>query len=138
MTHHYRKTLKLYKKRLNKDVCPFCQEAVVAEALYENDYLYIVPNLTKYDLWELHDVTDHLLVVPKKHHKSLETFTREERLALVDALARYEHEGYSVYARGKGFVRRSVEHQHTHLIKTSNKEPRFALMLTKPYVLFKK
>lgn len=137
MTNYYRKSLKLKQKRQTSD-CPFCAPKFASEALREDDYFYIVPNLTKYDLWELHDVTDHLMIVPKKHHKSLATFSDKERIAYVNTMAEYEKDGYSIYARGKGFIRRSAEHQHTHLIKTSNKEPRFALMLIKPYLLIKR
>lgn len=137
MSNHYRSSIQIYKQRQNPDVCPFCDPKTPRKAVYENDMLYIVPNLTSYDLWELHDVVDHLLVIPKRHVKVLSELTKKERLAVMDVYAEYEAKGYSVYARGKGFVKRSVEHQHTHLIKTSNKKPRFAIFLTKPYLLKK-
>lgn len=118
--------------------CPFCDEADRANAVYEDEHIYIVPNLTKYDLWELHDVTEHLLIIPKRHLKSLAEATKKERSLVIDKIAEYEAQGFSVYARGVGFVRRSVEHQHTHLIKTTDKEPRFAIMLMKPRLVLKR
>jgi hypothetical protein len=56
----------------------------------------------------------------------------------MDQVAKYEAKGYSVYARGVGFVKRSVKHQHTHLIKVTNKKPKIALFLQSPYYLLKK
>jgi len=56
----------------------------------------------------------------------------------MDKAAEYEAKGYNIYARGVGFVKRSVKHQHTHLIKVANKKPRFALFVQQPYYLLKK
>jgi diadenosine tetraphosphate (Ap4A) HIT family hydrolase len=134
--HHYRKTVKQYHKRQQRG-CPFCDEKTLAKAVFKNDLVYVVPNLTHYDLWELHDVTDHLLVMPKRHVKSLQELTPEERLAIMDVAARYESQGYNVYARGVDFVVRSVEHQHTHLIKATHKRPRLAFYLRRPYFVVK-
>ncbi|MEI6266855.1 MAG: hypothetical protein WCP14_03125 [bacterium] len=136
--YHYRKTYLKYKSRQNKKICPFCAEDRLEKAVYQDDYVYIVPNLTKYDLWELHDVTEHLLIIPKRHVEALKELTTEEKLAIINQVADFESKGYSVYARGVGFVKRSVKHQHTHLIKVSNKEPNIALFLNKPRYLFKK
>lgn len=137
MTNHYRRTIHKYRGRQKAPGCPFCNPETIAKAVLTNDQLYIVPNLTQYDLWELHDVVDHLLIIPRRHIKHLAELNQEERLAVMGVCAKYEAEGYSVYARGSGFVKRSVEHQHTHLIKTTNKQPRLSFFLQKPYYLFK-
>jgi ATP adenylyltransferase len=134
--HHYRKTVKKYHRRRVQH-CPFCDSATLAKAIKETPHSYIVPNLTQYDLWEMHDVTDHLLVIPKRHVKSLQELNKQERLDIVDLASDYEAEGYNVYARGVAFATRSVEHQHTHLIKAANKKPRMAFYLRKPYVVIK-
>jgi diadenosine tetraphosphate (Ap4A) HIT family hydrolase len=136
--NHYRKTIHKYKRRQQSEGCPFCKPDVVANAVFENELVYIVPNLTQYDLWELHDVEDHLLLIPKRHVEALGELGQDERLAIMDVAAEYEGNGYSIYARGVGFVKRSIKHQHTHLIKVSNKKPRLALFLRQPYFLFKK
>lgn len=136
--HHYRTTLQRYNVHLPRGACPFCDAATLANAIYEDDTVYIVPNITQYDLWEMHDVEDHLLVIPKRHVESLASMTIDEHVAVMSQAARYEQEGYNVYARGVGFVTRSVPHQHTHLIKASNKHPRAAFFLQKPYVLIKR
>lgn len=136
--HHYRSTIKLYKERQKTNICPFCNPKTLANAVYENDELYIVPNLTQYDLWEMHNVVDHLLIIPKQHVEALAGLSTKERAALVDIMAQYEVLGYSAYARGVGFVGRSVRHQHTHLIKVDNTQPKAALFLQKPYILVKR
>lgn len=135
--NHYRKTMKLYRNRQRSEGCPFCSEQTQQQAISETQHGYIVPNLTKYDLWELYEVTEHLLLVPKRHVKSLNELTAAERTDLMDCMCDYESRGYSIYARGVGFVKRSVEHQHTHLIKTTNRTPRASIFIQHPYFLFK-
>lgn len=137
MANHYRKTLKLYKRNQKSPGCPFCKTATVEAAQCETSELYVVPNITPYDLWELHDVVDHLLVVPKRHVTKLNELSDKEQLAIMKVIADYEAKGYSAYARGNGFVKRSTKHQHTHLIKASNKLARFALYIRRPYFLKK-
>lgn len=137
MSNHYRKSILKYRQLQKSQGCPFCDSETIVNAVYENNELYVVPNLTSYDLWELHDVVDHLLVVPKRHVKTLSELTQKEKLAIMNVYSTYEEDGYSIYARGKGFVKRSVNHQHSHLIKTTNKKPRIAFFIAKPYLLKK-
>lgn len=134
--HHFRKTMKKYISRKSYD-CPFCKPETLAEAIYQDDHVYVVPNITKYDLWELHDVEEHLLLVPKRHVEDLASLDSKERLAVMDVMAKYEVKGFNAYARGVGFVKRSVKHQHTHLIKASNKRPRASIYIKKPYFLIR-
>jgi diadenosine tetraphosphate (Ap4A) HIT family hydrolase len=138
VSYHYRKTRKAYEQNKKKPGCPFCDAARREKLVYENEHLFVVHNLTKYDVWELHDVHEHLLVIPKRHVESLAELTDKEKSAVIDFIADYESRGYNVYARGVGFARRSVKHQHTHLIKADNKHPKFSLFIKKPYVLIKK
>lgn len=135
--NHYRKTIKKYNslKRIND--CAFCDANTIKNAVYENNYVYIVPNNIKYDLWELHDVIDHLLIVPKNHVENLNDLSLKERNEIMRLITKYEGEGYNVYMRETGFVKRSIKHQHTHLIKTSNKKPRFSIFVSRPYILIK-
>lgn len=135
--NHYRKTMQKYLDRQKVDGCPFCNSQTRARSIQETSSVYVVANLTQYDLWELYDVTDHFLVIPKRHVKNLQELTERERLEIMDVLADYETKGYNIYARGADSARRSVEHQHTHVIKSNSKHPRFSLFLRKPYFLFK-
>lgn len=138
MASHYRKTQKLYVQRKKQADCPFCNHAIQSNIVYQDEHVFVIPNLTKYDVWELHDVTEHLLLIPKRHTTTLADLTEAEKLTVMNIASEYESKGYSVYARGVGFARRSVEHQHTHLIKADNKSPKFSVFLQKPYILVKK
>jgi diadenosine tetraphosphate (Ap4A) HIT family hydrolase len=138
VANHYRKTIHHYLARKRADgECPFCDPETLANAVSNGQHVYVVPNLTQYDLWEFYDVVDHLLVIPKRHVQTLLELTAAERRAIMDVCAKYEAEGYNIYARGRGFVQRSIEHQHTHLIKATNKKPRLSFYLRKPYYLIK-
>jgi len=137
IVHHYRKTVKKYHERRKVSECPFCDTVTLGRAIKETEHAYIVPNLTFYDVWEGHKVLDHLLVVPKRHVKTLKELNEVERLDVIDLIADYESKDYSAYARGVSTVTRSVEHQHTHLIKTHHKRPKFSLYMHKPYFLIK-
>ena len=135
--NHSRKARKIYNKRRSFEDCPFCGRALKEKGLIEFKYSYIVPNLTKYDFWELYDVVDHLLLLPKRHVQHLNELNDSEKLEIISKIAEYEANGYSVYARSQDFNARSEEHQHTHLIKTTNKKMKMALFIDNPYFLFK-
>lgn len=138
MSLHYRKTFQTYTERSKQKGCPFCDKNRMAEPVYEDDLIIVLHNLTKYDVWEMHDVKEHLLVIPKRHVLSFKDMTDTEVLAIMRHIGPYEDEGYNVYTRGVGFVQRSVEHHHTHLIKTNESNPHFSLYMRKPYFLIKK
>lgn len=105
--------------------------------LRETEHAVIVKNRTLYDYWEMQKVTDHLMVIPKRHVASLAELTSEERLDVMNLCAEYEAQSYNIYARGVKSNRRSMAHQHTHLIKIDDKETKFYLAIRKPYFLFK-
>lgn len=136
---HYRKTKKIYNKITARPGCPFCEDLSKDRNIVKTTKnFYVVPNITFYDLWEFHDVVDHLLVIPKRHLPSLKDMSKAERAEMVDIVAGYESDGYSIYARGVGFIQRSQPHQHTHLIKVTNKRPKLGFFISKPYYLFKR
>ena len=66
---HFRKTFKNYKNIPRSETCAFCESVMQERVVRETKYTIIVPNLVKYDLWEFRDVTEHLLVIPKRHVK---------------------------------------------------------------------
>lgn len=137
--HHYRKTKTIYSKHNISDavqgVCNFCHIETKEKILYENETMYVVANRVSYDMFEDRKVTEHLMVIPKKHHDSIQTFSDEEKCDAMDVMGEYESKGYSVYARGYGSTTRSVVHQHTHLIKLVDKPSRVIIYARKPYVL---
>ena len=136
--YHYRKTRKVYKSYPRPEVCVFCTPDEQCEGIIEDaEHHYIVPNRTFYDVWEHRPVKDHLLVVPKRHTDSLAELEDQARLSIMNAIAKYETQGYNVYARAPGNTQKSVHHQHTHLIKVIDKPGKFMMYLRKPYFLIK-
>lgn len=140
--HHYRKTKKRYATYNAGDKaasgCTFCKEVGGGNIISENDTMFIIPNRVAYDMFEGRPVTDHVMVIPKRHVESLQAFTNEEKLDQMNIMGDYESRGYNVYARGVGSISRSVAHQHTHLIKLADKKPRIIFYAQKPYLLINK
>jgi diadenosine tetraphosphate (Ap4A) HIT family hydrolase len=142
---HSRTTVQRYAK-LNKDdkslqECTFCHEyKTKANVIFENETMFVIPNRVPYDMFEGQRVTDHFMVIPKRHVEAIKGFTEQEIRDQMTVLGAYEKKGYDVYARGVGNIARSVKHQHTHLIKGDNKRklPRFLLFISKPYLLISK
>lgn len=138
--HHYRKTIQSYNQLRKKDeahaTCPFCKDTMESVAVDETLHSYVIPNRTKYDLWEGHSVETHYLVIPKRHVSSLGELSESEMLDTMRLIAKYEALEFNVYARGVNSPRRSVTHQHTHLIKfASRKQARVSLFIERPYIL---
>jgi diadenosine tetraphosphate (Ap4A) HIT family hydrolase len=126
----------LYQQRKKSDGCPFCDPTEIDYRLIEQtDHAYVIPNKTPYDVWEHHKVLEHLLVIPKRHVGHLGELDDSELVDVMRLISRYEAAGYSVYARGIASPRRSVGHQHTHLIKIDQKSPRISLYMQKPYIM---
>lgn len=134
---HYRKTRKIYKNYPKPEICNFCDPDTRKNTIYETEYSYIVPNRVFYDVWEMKSVTDHLLLMPKRHVHTYDELTDTEKLDLMNIMGKYESEHYDVYARASHNKQRSVDHQHTHLIKTDPKHARASLAVKKPYLLIK-
>lgn len=132
---HYRKTRNRYMNFPKPEGCPFCDGLEAEKVVTETEYHRLVPNRVSYDLWELRRVTQHLLLIPKRHVASLSQLTDEEKLDHINLIAKYEADGYNIYARGVGSLQRSVVHQHTHLIKTGRKQARGSFTIRKPYFL---
>lgn len=136
--YHYRQTRKRYNQHNRADKgCTFCDPTAPHKFILETEYNYVIENRVPYDTWELHDVTEHLLVVPKRHVDSLDHMTDVELLDAMRICAEYEAKDYNVYARSIESPRRSVRHQHTHLIKIDRRPARASFFLKKPYLLIK-
>lgn len=140
--HHYRRTKRRYAAFNAGDRavegCTFCREVGRSNVLYENATMFVIPNRVKYDMFEGRRVIDHLMVIPKHHRESLADFTDQEKTDQMAIMGDYESRGYNIYARGKGSISRSVDHQHTHLIKLSDKKPSFVFFAERPHILLDK
>lgn len=86
-------------------------------------------------MWDGHETTAHELLVPKRHVTGINAFTPEERQELMGLLCKADKEGYSFYGRHDGSKTKTVLHQHTHLIKISEKPINHMLYLRKPHIL---
>lgn len=123
--------------RTGKKRCPFCHPEE-SETVYQGNLLRIVINPFPYEFWEFMKVTDHLIIVPTRHVESLHEYTHTERSELIDVIAKYQEQGYNIYARADINTLKSIPHQHTHLLKTSNKQAVLFVYLRKPYLLFRR
>lgn len=117
---------KTSQKSYRKGGCPFC--ATNEEKIYESKKYIILKNRFAYSFWDLCGVSDHLLLLPKKHVIHLKR--DPEFCKIVDS---YEKKGYNIYTRGAGSPIKTVEHHHTHLIKPGKRKT-FMLYLKKPYI----
>jgi diadenosine tetraphosphate (Ap4A) HIT family hydrolase len=68
-------------------------------------------------MWDRSHVTDHIMVVPKRHIEGVAEFTIEEQQEYVAALASYERSGYAFYTRNPGAATKSIPHLHTHAMQ---------------------
>ncbi len=73
------------------------------------------------------------MIVPKRHVDTIAHFTDDERAAYMELLAQYESSGYSIYLRAAQSGRKTVAHQHTHLIEVG-KAIKAQLFIEKPHV----
>ena len=78
------------------------------------------------------------MVVPRRHVEGIYQLNKTERAELMDVIAEYEEQGYSVYARAPENKQKSVAHQHTYLIKTHGKPKNMLFTSVKPYILWSK
>lgn len=140
--HHYRRKVKQYFRNQKADEgqpCQFCSlEAMRPQLVHEYEHCYVVNNRLHYDLWEGRDVVDQLMLIPKRHVRGLFELNDDEKLEIVKLMGHYEERDYNVYARSVASSSRSIEHQHTNLIKTKHRRPWLFLFISKPYFLFKR
>lgn len=136
---HYRKTKQTYNNHRKGDkakpTCGFCEAETKERHVMETETTMVIPNRVSYDIFEGRRVVDHLMVIPKAHRESIAEFTDTEQLEMMKVIGEYESKGYNVYARGVGSISRSMQHQHTHLIKLSQRSSKLILFLKRPYVL---
>jgi len=72
-----------------------------------------------------------------RHVESLSELNDKEKIEMIEVLAKYEKQGYNIYAREKDNKIKTVPHYHVHLIKIESKKPRAFLFIRKPYFTWK-
>lgn len=118
-----------------KKSCVFCAiDASSREIVARTKHFRVIHNIFPYSLWDSQEVTDHLMIVPIMHTDRLAGLPSAAAKEFVDLLSQYELDGYNVWARAAGSTMKSVEHQHTHLIKLSGKHIRGLFFIRKPYL----
>ena len=76
----------------------------------------LIENLFPYQIWDGFEVEKHLLLIPKRFTETISDFSPAEKEEYFEILSKYEARGFSIYARAAQNVRKTVKHQHTHLI----------------------
>jgi diadenosine tetraphosphate (Ap4A) HIT family hydrolase len=139
---HYRKKHIAYgtynkKDEKNNVNCSLCETIQPDSIVEETSTMRIIKNRVPYDVFDnLPSTGEHYMIVPKRHVVLIADFTDEEKLDQMSIIARYEKEGFNIYARSNTNIRRSQRHQHTHLIKLQRRLPRFIIAIDKPYFLW--
>ena len=80
------------------------------------EHFVLVENLFPYQIWDGFEVEKHLLLIPKRFTETISDFSQTERKEYFEILSKYEAQGFSIYARAAQNARKTVKHQHTHLI----------------------
>lgn len=106
-----------YYKRFPRDgECQFCKLSD-GEKIASTDSFVVLRNKFSYEIFDMCEVVDHLMVIPKKHTDKLSVLTKTERVELIDILIDYEEKGYNVFFREPKSQLKTVDHHHTHLLK---------------------
>lgn len=104
-------------KGREENYCPFCNEEEDL-TVFEGENFIIRKNKFSYDIWDSHEVEDHLLLMPREHLIDLNKFNDEMRLEYLKIVEKYMEQGYDSFTRSTQSGVRSQPHVHTHLIKT--------------------
>lgn len=130
-----KRTYDKYRSRNRSGSCAFCRLDKGSErVLDETKHFRIVRNIFGYSMWDSCRVTEHLMIVPKRHVGTIDEMSATAQQECVKLISRYEKKGYNVYARALGSSIKSVPHHHIHCIKTDNRRRRFIFHLKRPYI----
>lgn len=125
------------KKSKNSKACQFCEINEGHPELVETTKsLKVITNKFPYSLWDSQGVVEHLMIVPKKHLDTLNDLSLEEAYEYLQLVGEYENNGYNIYARAPVSNRRTIVHQHTHLLKLDGKSKKVVVYLKKPKVIY--
>lgn len=118
-------------------MCIFCDPEQTGNQIIETGkYFKIFTNKFPYDFWDMKEVDHHIMIVPMRHVDSIAHFNGKENAEFLRMLAKFESQGYNFYGRSPGDITKSIEHQHTHLIKPTGKEIKRLVYSDKPHLLF--
>jgi len=127
---------KIYKSHLKTqpEGCSFCLfKKGDKQFITQSSSFKVIKNIFAYSIWDGQKVSDHLMLVPKKHIENLGSLSPSQAAEFIKLVDRYEKKGYNVYARAPNSLIKSIPHQHTHLIKTKGKPIAFLMLLRRPF-----
>lgn len=115
--------------------CAFCTISPKSKQVLKNHtYFREITNIFPYSLWDSSKVTEHAMLVPKRHITSLSQLTKPEKLEYITLISEKEGQGYDVFSRGHNSHMKSVPHQHTHILKTTGKRIKTLVYHAKPLI----
>lgn len=114
--------------------CVYCSNGEL-DITDSHTNFWIVASKFKYEIWDDHPVTEHYLLIPKRHVVVMKDFTGDESTEYFRLLSQYESEGYSIYSRAPTDPARSVAHFHTHFLKIGAAQVDAMVYLRKPHVV---
>lgn len=141
MRHYRRTALKTRARNLNEKMdgniaCSLCQAVEDWQLLKETETMRLIKNRAPYDVFDGIPTTGrHYLVVPKRHVSRINELSDKEKLEMMNALAEYEAQGFTIFSQTMNSINRTQEHLHTHLIELSQQRFHFLFYLAKPYLL---
>ena len=125
------------KKTKNIKTCQFCSISEGNPELVEmTKSLKVITNKFPYSQWDSQGVVGHLMIEPKKHIDSLNDLSLEEAYEYLQLVSDYENKGYNIYARAPVSNRRTIVHQHTHLLKLDGKSKKVIIFTHKPRIIY--
>jgi len=141
MPNRTRKAEKEYKdhrkKSKNSTICQFCEIHEGNPELIEmTKSLKVITNRFPYSQWDSQGVVDHLMIVPKKHLDSLNDLSLEEAHEYLQLVSVFEKRGYNIYARAPVSNRKTIVHQHTHLLKLDGISKKILVYMSKPKIIY--
>lgn len=134
MYRHPKVQKKYDREKGQKEGCVFCN-LETEHIVEEYDMFFIIKNIYPYYLWDLKEVEDHFLVVPKKHAQGFEHLEDDHMSEYTKIITIYSSNGYDTFTRTSKSSRKTQPHLHTHLIKTKGDIKKKLTFTEKPYKL---
>ena len=132
--------IKSRRNRPKRDGCVFCNliKDKSDQIISQHRHCLVIKNLFGYALWDGCGVSEHLMVIPRRHVCGLYELADVEMAQYMRIATKYEKRGYVLYARAPGSATGSVAHQHMHLIKLDDTYKKLLFFVRRPHILWMK
>lgn len=117
VSKRYSQYLKTKKPNQN---CVFCDknEMNIRNVGGKLKFFTLVESSAPYAYWDVKEVISNLMIVPIRHICCLSDMNEGESQEYLSLVKKYSKLGYDVFVRNSGSVGKSINHLHTHLLKT--------------------